>query len=136
MVCLLWACENFGDLKAVRRNHRCSSALLQCVLYEQWFGAIPEQIAPPARVELATLALGKPCSIQLSYGGGESGGTLARPVASRKRRHGSSSAALVSCGFTGSKRPGLRRDCTVWGCGNRADATDVFSSNAPESHRA
>lgn len=32
---LLWACENFGDLKAVRRNYRCSSALLQRVLYEQ-----------------------------------------------------------------------------------------------------
>jgi hypothetical protein len=26
--------------------------------------------APPTRVELVTLALGKPCSIQLSYGGG------------------------------------------------------------------
>ncbi len=32
---LLWACENFGDLKSVRRNYRCSSALLQRVLYEQ-----------------------------------------------------------------------------------------------------
>ena len=28
------------------------------------------KVAPPARIELATLALGKPCSIQLSYGGG------------------------------------------------------------------
>ena len=32
---LLWACENFGDLKSVRRNYRCSSGLLQRVLYEQ-----------------------------------------------------------------------------------------------------
>ena len=32
---LLWACEHFSDLKAVRRNYRCSSALLQRVLYEQ-----------------------------------------------------------------------------------------------------
>jgi transposase len=32
---LFWACENFGDLSAVRRNYRCSSALLQRVLYEQ-----------------------------------------------------------------------------------------------------
>jgi transposase len=32
---LLWACENFVDLKSVRRNYRCSSALLQRVLYEQ-----------------------------------------------------------------------------------------------------
>src|SRR6478609_5553023 len=31
-------------------------------------------MAPPARIELATLALGKPCSIQLSYGGGRRGG--------------------------------------------------------------
>ena len=32
---LLWACEHFVDLKGVRRNFRCSSALLQRVLYEQ-----------------------------------------------------------------------------------------------------
>lgn len=32
---LLWACENFGDLKAVRRNYRCSAGLLNRVLYEQ-----------------------------------------------------------------------------------------------------
>jgi len=32
---LLWACENFSDLKSVRRNYRCSAALLQRVLYEQ-----------------------------------------------------------------------------------------------------
>lgn len=32
---LLWACEHFVDLKAVRHNFRCSSALLQRVLYEQ-----------------------------------------------------------------------------------------------------
>jgi transposase len=32
---ILWACENFGDLKAVRRNYRCSSALIQRILYEQ-----------------------------------------------------------------------------------------------------
>ena len=34
-------------------------------------------MAPPARIELATLALGKPCSIQLSYGGGRR--RLSRP---------------------------------------------------------
>ena len=32
---LLWACENFSDLKSVRRNYRCSSGLLHRVLYEQ-----------------------------------------------------------------------------------------------------
>lgn len=32
---LLWACDNFSDLKAVRRTYRCSSALLHRVLYEQ-----------------------------------------------------------------------------------------------------
>jgi transposase len=32
---LLWACENFSDLKAVRRTYRCSSGLLHRVLYEQ-----------------------------------------------------------------------------------------------------
>jgi transposase len=32
---LLWACDLFVDLKAVRRNYHCSSALLQRVLYEQ-----------------------------------------------------------------------------------------------------
>lgn len=32
---LLWACENFVDLKSVRRDYRCSSALLQRILYEQ-----------------------------------------------------------------------------------------------------
>jgi transposase len=32
---LLWACEHFSDLKAVRRAYRCSSALLHRVLYEQ-----------------------------------------------------------------------------------------------------
>ncbi|HEV8246182.1 MAG TPA: ISL3 family transposase [Polyangiaceae bacterium] len=32
---LLWACEHFSDLKAVRRTYRCSSALLHRVLYEQ-----------------------------------------------------------------------------------------------------
>jgi transposase len=32
---LLWACEHFSDLKAVRRVYRCSSALLHRVLYEQ-----------------------------------------------------------------------------------------------------
>ena len=35
------------------------------------------RLAPPARIELATLALGKPCSIQLSYGGGRR--NLSRP---------------------------------------------------------
>ncbi|MEP7051782.1 MAG: transposase family protein [Pseudomonadota bacterium] len=32
---LLWACEHFSDLKAVRRVYGCSSALLYRVLYEQ-----------------------------------------------------------------------------------------------------
>ncbi len=32
---LLWACEHFSDLKSVRRNYHCSSALLHRVLYEQ-----------------------------------------------------------------------------------------------------
>lgn len=32
---ILWACENFGDLKSVRRNYRCSSGLIQRILYEQ-----------------------------------------------------------------------------------------------------
>jgi len=32
---LLWACENFSDLKSVRRTYRCSSGLLHRVLYEQ-----------------------------------------------------------------------------------------------------
>ena len=32
---LLWACEHFSDLKAVRQTYRCSSALLHRVLYEQ-----------------------------------------------------------------------------------------------------
>jgi transposase len=32
---LLWACERFGDLKAVRHTYRCSSGLLHRVLYEQ-----------------------------------------------------------------------------------------------------
>lgn len=32
---LLWACEHFSDLKAVRRTYRCSSGLLHRVLYEQ-----------------------------------------------------------------------------------------------------
>jgi len=32
---LLWACEHFSDLKAVRRVYRCSSGLLHRVLYEQ-----------------------------------------------------------------------------------------------------
>src|SRR5687767_3247781 len=32
---LLWACENFSDLSAVRRVYHCSSALLHRVLYEQ-----------------------------------------------------------------------------------------------------
>ncbi|HEY1537352.1 MAG TPA: transposase, partial [Polyangiaceae bacterium] len=32
---LLWACEHFSDLKAVRRVYGCSSALLHRVLYEQ-----------------------------------------------------------------------------------------------------
>jgi transposase len=32
---LLWACDHFSDLKAVRRTYRCSSALLHRVLYEQ-----------------------------------------------------------------------------------------------------
>src|SRR5690606_9620474 len=32
---LLWACENFSDLKRVRRAFRCSSSLLYKVLYEQ-----------------------------------------------------------------------------------------------------
>src|SRR6478609_9804464 len=39
-------------------------------------------VAPPARIELATLALGKPCSIQLSYGGGRR--RLSRPAAMLK----------------------------------------------------
>jgi hypothetical protein len=39
-------------------------------------------MAPPARIELATLALGKPCSIQLSYGGGRR--RLSRPSATLK----------------------------------------------------
>ena len=32
---LLWACEHFSDLKAVRRAYHCSSALLHRVLYQQ-----------------------------------------------------------------------------------------------------
>jgi transposase len=32
---LLWACEHFSDLKAVRATYRCSSGLLHRVLYEQ-----------------------------------------------------------------------------------------------------
>ena len=32
---ILWACERFSDLKAVREAYRCSSALIQRVLYEQ-----------------------------------------------------------------------------------------------------
>jgi transposase len=32
---LLWACERFSDMKAVREAYRCSSALVQRVLYEQ-----------------------------------------------------------------------------------------------------
>lgn len=32
---LLWACDHFSDLKAVRRVYRCSSGLLHRVLYEQ-----------------------------------------------------------------------------------------------------
>jgi len=32
---LLWACEHFSDLKAVRQTYRCSSGLLHRVLYEQ-----------------------------------------------------------------------------------------------------
>ncbi len=32
---LLWACENFGDLKKVRKAYRCSSSLLYKILYEQ-----------------------------------------------------------------------------------------------------
>src|SRR6478609_4476000 len=39
-------------------------------------------VAPPARIELATLALGKPCSIQLSYGGGRR--RLSRPGSTLK----------------------------------------------------
>ena len=32
---LLWACENFSDLKSVRRHMRCSSGFLYKTLYEQ-----------------------------------------------------------------------------------------------------
>jgi len=32
---ILWACERFSDLKAVRQAYRCSSALIHRVLYEQ-----------------------------------------------------------------------------------------------------
>jgi transposase len=32
---LLWACENFSDLKAVRKQYRCSYGLLYKTLYEQ-----------------------------------------------------------------------------------------------------
>lgn len=32
---LLWACENFSDLKSVRREMRCSSSFVYKVLYEQ-----------------------------------------------------------------------------------------------------
>lgn len=32
---LLWACENFSDLKAVRQTYRCSSGLLHRIVYEQ-----------------------------------------------------------------------------------------------------
>lgn len=32
---LLWACENFSDLKSVRRQYRCSYGLLYKTLYEQ-----------------------------------------------------------------------------------------------------
>jgi hypothetical protein len=36
------------------------------------------RVASPARLELATLALGKPCSIQLSYGDGCDGDCVGR----------------------------------------------------------
>ncbi len=32
---ILWACENFSDLKKVRKTYRCSSALIYRVLFEQ-----------------------------------------------------------------------------------------------------
>jgi hypothetical protein len=32
---VLWACENFSDLSAVRRAYRCSAGFLQTMLYEQ-----------------------------------------------------------------------------------------------------
>lgn len=32
---LLWACENFSDLKSVRKAYRCSNSLLYGVIYEQ-----------------------------------------------------------------------------------------------------
>jgi transposase len=32
---VLWACENFSDLAAVRRAYRCSAGFLQTMLYEQ-----------------------------------------------------------------------------------------------------
>src|SRR6185436_8009990 len=32
---VLWACEKFSDLSAVRRAYRCSAGFLQTMLYEQ-----------------------------------------------------------------------------------------------------
>ena len=55
-------------------------------------------MAPPARIELATLALGKPCSIQLSYGGGRR--RLSRPGATLKLCPG----FLDILGFLGGAR--------------------------------
>ena len=78
------------------------------------------RLAPPARIELATLALGKPCSIQLSYGGGRR--RLSRPHAMLKLCRG----LLGIFGF-GSRR------------GRRAGALRAASAPAagsPERARA
>lgn len=44
---LLWACENFQDLKKVQKAYRCSSAFLYKVLYEQLRLRIKSQLNYP-----------------------------------------------------------------------------------------
>lgn len=44
---LLWACENFQDLKKVKRAYRCSSAFLYKVLYEQLRLRIKSRLSYP-----------------------------------------------------------------------------------------
>lgn len=43
---LLWACENFSDLKAVRKHYRCSYGLLYKTLYEQLELKRPKKLYP------------------------------------------------------------------------------------------